>query len=203
MRADDDLIARARSGEPEAWRELYESLTGRLVVWLRTRPSGDSAAAAEDLAAEAWLVASERIADFSGNSSDFAGWLFGIARNQAANARRRTVRRATDPVGEPGEASYDLVDGTADGAASLDWTRRLLARLPAREGEVIACTEVVGIGVAATAEALGISSTAVRVARHRGLVRLRNLASGEHFEGQSVAVDPLAGDHLDGVRSDH
>jgi len=27
----------------------------------------------------------QRIADFSGNSSDFAGWLFGIARNVVLN----------------------------------------------------------------------------------------------------------------------
>lgn len=200
MSTEDDLIARARRGESEAWRELYESLTGRLVVWLRTRPSGDSATAAEDLAAEAWLVAAERISDFSGDSSDFAGWLFGIARNQAANARRRTVRRATDPVAEHAEAAYS---GHDDDVASLDWTRRLLTRLPTREGEVIACTEVVGIGVAATAQALGISGTAVRVARHRGLNRLRKLAAGQDLERHPVAVDSVAGDHLGGVGTDH
>lgn len=204
MNTDDDVIARARRGESDAWRELYESLTGRLVVWLRTRPSGDTAATAEDLAADAWLVAAERISDFRGDSSDFAGWLFGIARNHATNARRRTLRRATDLAAEPVDAaSRDRELSVADGAASLDWIRRLLAQLPAREGEVIACTEVVGISTATTAQALGISSTAVRVARHRGLARLRNLTAGQDLERHPVAVDAVTGDHLDGMRTDH
>jgi RNA polymerase sigma-70 factor (ECF subfamily) len=49
-----------------------------------------------------------------------------------------------------------------------------LASLPPREREVLACLEVVGLDVATTAAALGLSATAVRVARHRGLRRLRS-----------------------------
>ncbi|WP_281369705.1 RNA polymerase sigma factor, partial [Nocardioides pelophilus] len=63
-----------------------------MLLWLESRASGldDSP---DDLASEAWLVAAQKIADFHGTSSDFAGWLFGIARNHAANARRRSGRR--------------------------------------------------------------------------------------------------------------
>ena len=49
-----------------------------------------------------------------------------------------------------------------------------LSSLPPREREVLACLEVVGLDVTATATALGLSATAVRVARHRGLRRLRD-----------------------------
>ena len=48
-----------------------------------------------------------------------------------------------------------------------------LAGLPLREREVLACMEVVGLDTAATARALGMTQVAVRVARHRGLKRLR------------------------------
>ena len=37
------------------------------------------------------------------------------------------------------------------------------------------CLEVLGLDIAATAEALDISAVAVRVARHRGLKKLRAL----------------------------
>lgn len=166
-----DLIERARAGDPAAWRELYLSLTGRLLVWLRARPSGDSAADADDLVMETWLVAAQRIADFTGDESDFAGWLFGIARFQARNARRRTLRRATSPVDASEKDLWGVEDATD--LSGTDWVRRTLSTLPPREGEVLALLEVVGLDVAATASALGISSTAVRVARHRGLGRLR------------------------------
>lgn len=170
MVEEPDLVERARAGDPAAWRELYLSLSGRLLTWLRARPSGDVAADPDDLVMETWLVAAERIADFRGDESDFAGWLFGIARRQAANARRRTTRRATTPGDVPETAGHGSPEPDVAGA---DWIRRTLSRLPPREADVLACIDVTGLDVATTAAALGISRAAVRVAHHRGLSRLR------------------------------
>lgn len=171
----DDLVARAKSGDEAAWRSLYEAHAGRLVLWLRSRPSGDAAVACDDVAAEAWLTAAQRIADFSGNSSDFAGWLFGIARNIVLNTSRRSIRRATFPAPMHGGHEDDKAvapDGFT-GVDGADWARRLLAHLPPREAEVVACIDVVGLDVSSTSQALGISAAAVRVSHSRGLGRLR------------------------------
>lgn len=173
MAADDDLVTRAKAGDEEAWRELYRDHAGRLVVWLHTISGGDAAVSPEDLAAEAWLAASRKIATFHGTSSEFAGYLFGIARNLAANDRRRVGRRRTwsaDPDDLTELASTSEPHLEVDDIA---WVRWRLEGLPPREREVVTCLEVVGLGVAATAAALDLSSTAVRVARHRGLRRLR------------------------------
>lgn len=174
-REDDDLVARARRGDEAAWAELFRAHGGRLIVWLRTMPSGDAAAAAEDIAADAWLTAAQSIAKFSGSGDDFAGWLFSIARNVAGNRRRTSTRRATQP-----HATHipDGIDwGAAEDATPLvdgdDLTRRLLSHLSPREAEVVACIDVVGLDTAATSKALGMTPTAVRVARHRALRRLR------------------------------
>jgi RNA polymerase sigma-70 factor (ECF subfamily) len=171
---DDDLVRRAKAGDDDAWRELYRAHAGRLVVWLRTVAGGDAAVSPEDLAAEAWLTASGKIASFEGTGSEFAGYLFGIARNLAANDRRRVGRRNT--------AGVDPADLTALAPAvepqrEVDdqaWVRWKLSGLPPREREVLACLEVVGLDVATTAAALDLSPSAVRVARHRGLRRLRS-----------------------------
>jgi len=171
--AEPDLVERAREGDPEAWRELYESLTGRLAVWLRTRPSGDSAVSAEDLVAETWLVAAQRLVHFTGGHDDFAAWVFGIARNLAVNARRRSLRRRTDPHAVADETHWGIHETPTTQVDGTDWVRRTLATLPPREGEVLACTEVVGLDIQTTATLLGISASAVRVARHRGLGKLR------------------------------
>lgn len=56
-----------------------------------------------------------------------------------------------------------------------DTTRQLLAHLSPREAEVIACVDVVGLDVTTTAQALNMKPTAVRVARHRALGRLRRI----------------------------
>jgi len=165
----------AREGDPAAWRALYDAHAGRLVLWLRQLPTGDAAADADDLAMDAWTVAASKIADFDGDDDAFAGWLFGIARNHVMNIRRRSARRATYATAEPPETTMptESVTGPAETAEAI---RDALSALPQREGEVITCIDVVDLDVETTARVLGISRPAVRVARQRGLRRLR--ASG-------------------------
>jgi RNA polymerase sigma-70 factor (ECF subfamily) len=135
--------------------------------------------AAEDLASETWLTAATKIADFRGSSGDFAGWLFGIARLQARNAGRRTSRRRTAP------ATTEILDlanpshapAASDSADSDGWVSWLLSHLPERERQVVAFLDVVGLDVASTAAALGMKQSAVRVAHHRALKKLRALGA--------------------------
>ena len=176
MGGDDDRIRRAKRGEGDAWRELYRAHAGRLLVWLRAVSSGDAALGPEDVAAESWTTAASRIADFQGTAQEFGGWLFGIARRHAANDRRRAGRRATygaDPADL--EAAAAPAMPPTDDVDRIAWVRWLLADLPRREREVVGCIDVIGLDVAATASALGMTATAVRVAHHRGLRRLRAL----------------------------
>lgn len=172
MRTDDRTVAAAKRGDADAWRELYRAHAGRLLVWLQRRPLSDGAMTAEDLAAETWLTAASKVADFIGSSEEFAGWLFGISRNLEANARRRENRRRTAPLAE---VEPDPVPGPEPAYVAEDWVRSALAELPDRERDVVTCLDVIGLDVATTATALGISHVAVRVARHRGLKRLRGL----------------------------
>ena len=172
MSADDELVTRAKTGDAEAWRALYRDHAGRLLVWLGTRPSSDAAIAPDDLASEAWLVAAEKIHSFVGTSEEFAGGLFGIARKLGGNMHRRGLRRLTQPHDPHTIPEIASAPGPEPAYASADWVQRALATLPEREREVVSCREVVGLDVAATALALGISSASVRVAHPRGVRRL-------------------------------
>jgi RNA polymerase sigma-70 factor, ECF subfamily len=181
---DDPTITAAKQGEAEAWRLLYRDHAGRLVVWLSTRAGADSAVSAEDIAAETWLTAASKLQEFSGSAHDFGGWLFGIARNQALNTRRRDSRRRTEPVAAPPELSSA---GAADETVGeTERVRSLLSALPPRERDVLACLEVVDLDIAQTAQALGLSQGAVRVARHRGLRRLRSVVDVQTPVGTTV-----------------
>jgi RNA polymerase sigma-70 factor (ECF subfamily) len=187
--SDDDVVRRAKDGDPSAWRELYAAHAGRLKVWLTTSPTGDPAADADDVAAASWLTAADKIAGFTGTSSDFAGWLFTIARNLTANARRRTARRSTTPFAADGDDLWGVAPDQTDSVDAAMWARHLLGRLPRREAEVLACVDVGGLSVSATADVLGISEASVRMGRHRGLRRLRALltASPSPHEQESSA----------------
>ena len=116
-------------------------------------------------------MAASKIADFDGSASDFAGYLFGIARKLSASSLRRSQRRRT----EPGEVEAHL-DATPDPTMVIDahdWVRDAIASLPERERGAVGLVDGLGFDNRAAAEALGISTVAVRVARHRGLRRLR------------------------------
>lgn len=172
MTDDDDVVAAAKRGDPDAWRELYRAHASRLLLWLRTRGCGEESP--EDIASGAWLVAAERIAGYHGDAGDFGGWLFGIARNLCVNAQRRAERRRQLSLDAGMVVTPGHEPGPESGASAGDWARRLLATLPERERDVVTCREVLDMDVASTAEALDISLVAVRVAHHRALRRLRS-----------------------------
>jgi RNA polymerase sigma-70 factor, ECF subfamily len=176
-------MARARDGDEGAWAWLYAAHGKRLVVWLQTLPPADVCNGAEDIAADAWLTAAAKIADFSGDEHDFAGWLFTIARNVSLSRRQTAQRRRTTPV--PVDVAASGVWGTAEDpfgtSDGRDSTSRLLGRLPEREAQVVACIDVVGLDVATTSRVLGISTGAVRVARHRALGRLRTMVTADEL----------------------
>jgi RNA polymerase sigma-70 factor (ECF subfamily) len=179
------VVARAKFGDAEAWRDLYRAHAVRLQVWLAARPTGDAAVDADDVAAEAWLTASRRICQFHGSADDFAGWLFTIARNLVLTAQARSRRRATDPVDiVAGEAGvWGSVADPAGAVEAVDFVVRLIRRLSRREAEVVACIELAGFDVATTATILDASEVAVRVAHHRGVARVRRmLAEPDHPE---------------------
>jgi RNA polymerase sigma-70 factor (ECF subfamily) len=167
---DDDVVAAAKRGDPDAWRALYRAHAGRLVVWLETRSGGDRAVTAEDVAAQTWLTAAEKVRDYDGGIDDFGAWLFGIARRVAANVQRRSGRRRTDPVAD---TPVEPTPGPEVTVPDTVWIREVLAQLSPRERDVVACVDVVGLTVADAAKALGLTPVAVRVARHRALRRLR------------------------------
>jgi RNA polymerase sigma-70 factor, ECF subfamily len=177
--ADDETVTRAKRGDHAAWRALYTAHAGRLLVWLQTVPSGDAGVSPEDLAAETWLTAATRIADFRGTSTDFAGWLFGIARLQRRNAMRRSARRRTSPATTETLvlSAHEHSPQAGTQSESDGWVVWMLSHLPERERQVVACLDVVGLDVAATAAALGINASAVRVAHHRALKKLRALGA--------------------------
>jgi RNA polymerase sigma-70 factor (ECF subfamily) len=192
----DVLVSEARRGDPAAWRELFLLHNQRLTVWLRSLPSPDVASSAEDIAAEAWLTAAAKLNDFKGADEDFPAWLFTIARNHASNSRRTALRRRTDPVSvqEAPESTWGSAASDVSEIDDLQTTRQLLKHLSPREAEVVACIDIVGLDVASTAAALGMNPTAVRVARHRALGRLRGvLAELESETGRDAGVRPEPG----------
>jgi RNA polymerase sigma-70 factor, ECF subfamily len=86
---DDDLVARAREGDTAAFGELV--LRHQAAVHRAVLAATQSAADADDVAQETFLLAYRRLGSFRGAAS-FKTWLLKIAWNQAINRRRAATR---------------------------------------------------------------------------------------------------------------
>jgi len=82
---DDDLVERARQGDPAAFGELVDR--HRRAVYRAALAVLGSHADAEDAAQDAFVAAYRRLGTFRGKSS-FKTWLLTIAWNAAINRRR-------------------------------------------------------------------------------------------------------------------
>ena len=86
---DDALVARAREGDQEAFGELVRR--HRPAVHRAALAASGSAADADDIAQDAFVLAFRRLKSFRGESS-FKTWMLTITWNQAMNHRRSTAR---------------------------------------------------------------------------------------------------------------
>jgi RNA polymerase sigma-70 factor, ECF subfamily len=80
--SDDELLRRARGGEPEAFAALCERHRGR--VWRAVSSVAPCSADAEDLAQDVFLRAYTGLSSYRGEAS-FSSWLTRIALNRAAD----------------------------------------------------------------------------------------------------------------------
>jgi len=88
---DQELVARCRAGERDAFGELVERYQQRLVRYLRGLVGNEEDA--RDVAQEAFLRAYTHLARFDPSRS-FSVWLYGIASHVAVDWLRRRARRA-------------------------------------------------------------------------------------------------------------
>jgi RNA polymerase sigma-70 factor (ECF subfamily) len=103
--SDDDLVARARQGDPAAFGALVDR--HRSAVYRAALAALGSHADAEDAAQEAFLLAYRRLTGFRGDAS-FKTWLLTIAWHQAINRRRsmtRLLRQIVQPARDEDQES--------------------------------------------------------------------------------------------------
>jgi RNA polymerase sigma-70 factor (ECF subfamily) len=170
----DEVLGRARSGDGQAFAELWRDAHPMLLRYLRVT----AGVAAEDIASHAWIRVIESLGSFTGDEPGFRRWLVTIARNHHLDQVRRTDRRPERLVDDVVTLVDDLGQAAPDAATlaeqqlSTDDAIRLIATLPAEHAEMVMLRVVMGLGVAEVAEVTGRTPGAVRVAVHRSLRKL-------------------------------
>jgi RNA polymerase sigma-70 factor (TIGR02960 family) len=194
----DELIARAKDGDAEAFRRLTEPHRKELLVHCY-RMLG-SFHDAEDTLQDAWVAAWQGFTDFQGRAS-VRSWLYKVATNHCLNARRAASRRPAksyDVTGvqppEPtrlGEVTWleplpDAIFGTAleitlgpdaryeqSEAVCLGFVKALQL-LPPRQLAVLLLRDVLGFQASEVSQILESSLDAVNSALKRARARLQD-----------------------------
>jgi RNA polymerase sigma-70 factor, ECF subfamily len=168
-----ETMTRTSSSETGSWErfeELYRSsrddVYGYVLTLLR------DPAAAEDITALAFERAYRRRRTFDRRRGEERAWLFGIARNAALDELRRRRRTAT-LLTDPEEVfDHDQGDG-AEVALRRTAVQTALAKLPAREREIIALKFHAGMSNAEVARVLGVSESNAGTLLYRTMEKLR------------------------------
>jgi len=184
---DDDgpddavLVARARTGDQQAFSTLYE----------RHRPTVRKVAAAyvrrpeivADVVQDTFVRALEKLPSLR-DPSLFRPWLLAIARHSAVDHGRKAVRDvALDQDAAEGVPSGDAAPDEAFALAEL--ARRVTTAidgLSGRDAATIALVTHLGFRSNEVAAALGVSTGAAKVTVHRARRRLRTALSLEALQ---------------------
>jgi RNA polymerase sigma-70 factor (ECF subfamily) len=146
--------------------------------------------AADDLMAETFVIAFQQRRRYDLSRPLARPWLYGIATNLVGRHRRteaRRLRALSEMVGTPmagdeneddGEAMADRVVARVSAASVRADLAAALARLPARNRDVLLLTAWAGLDYAEAAQALGIPVGTVRSRLHRTRTRLRDALGG-------------------------
>jgi RNA polymerase sigma-70 factor, ECF subfamily len=178
---DNEMIGRLANGDDAALRELFGKHAAWLAVRLRTMlPAAD----VEDVLQETFLGAWRGARRYQPRGSE-AGWLWGIARRQAALLlRRRGPMALALPDAFAGDAAFAGAAPAVDPVEVVQWRADLQDAIDAlgppgsREREVLRLRYLEDRPVAEVAKLTGVPVGTVKSRAHRAR-RLMQAALGD------------------------
>jgi RNA polymerase sigma-70 factor, ECF subfamily len=188
VEVDRELVEAAQAGDRWALEELVRR-THRSVYTCALRLVGNPDDAA-DVTQDVYLRVVRKLGGFRHEAS-FTTWLNRVTTNVAMSALKRRSRRAAVEGGAVPPDTRDLAPDPAERAEMVALARRLeqlVAQLPETQRQVLVLRDIYGQSTDEVADAMGISTGAVKVRLFRARERLK--AELEAIEGgQVVALD--------------
>jgi RNA polymerase sigma-70 factor, ECF subfamily len=173
----DELVALAMTGDRGAVEDVLSIIRPLVVRYCRARLGrlDRSSVSADDVAQEVCLAVLTALPGYRVQGRPFLAFVYGIASHKVIDAHRSATRNRAEPVADLPDAA-EAADGPEQRALRVelsDELNQLLDTLPDKQREILVLRVVVGLSAEETAEAVGSTPGAVRVAQHRALARLR------------------------------
>jgi RNA polymerase sigma-70 factor, ECF subfamily len=177
--SDSELVEIAKSGDKEAFGELYERYLEKIYnyVFYRTGNHHD----AEDLTARVFFRAMAHIETYSERGVPFQAWLYRIAHNLVANWHRDSGRRKIVPLDEfvVTSARSDAPDRYTEDKQEREVLLSAVRRLPEERQQLLLLKFIDGLSNAEIGAIMDRTEGAVKSLYHRTLISLREELQGE------------------------
>lgn len=175
-----ELAARAQAGDRADVETLLERV--RLLAHrysrarLATYPGGLHLA--DDVAQEICIGVLSALPRYCDRGKPFEAFVYGIAARKVADALRALHRHPIPTEDLPETVDSDPTpEDQAVFASQVAVANALLDKLPDNLREIMLLRVAAGLSAEETGAALGMTAGAVRVAQHRALARMRQLAA--------------------------
>jgi RNA polymerase sigma factor (sigma-70 family) len=190
--SDADIVA-ASIRDPGCFAEIFDRYADDILRYAGARLGSDLA---EDVTAETFLAAFRARARYDTSRGNARPWLYGIAIRQIGKHTRaeRRYRQALSRV-QAETVTADFGDRVADRVTAEQLRPRLsavLSGLPRRDRELLLLVAWTDLTYEESAQALGVSTSAVKSRLHRIRARTRQALGGTNpaLPGDQRSVTP-------------
>lgn len=181
MSASSTLAAHASAamgGDASALEALMVGVRERAYRYARARLGRfpHAAGAAEDAAQEVCIAVLTSLSRYDERGVPFEAYVYSISARKVADVQRSVYRQPVPTDEVPDRVDFDAgPEEIAIAGSQADEAWALMQSLPTHQRELLTLRVAVGMSAEETAEALGMTAGAVRVAQHRALARLRQM----------------------------
>jgi RNA polymerase sigma-70 factor (ECF subfamily) len=151
-------------------------------VWRTLRLLGVATSDIDDATQEVFVVLSRRITDHDEQRSSLRSWVYGIARNIAAQHRQRRAVSETRDAGEASElvSSEQSPEEWAARSEALARVHAFLGQLPQEQREVFVMCEVEGLSAPELADSIDVPLNTIYSRLRLARARFKKFLRSEH-----------------------
>jgi RNA polymerase sigma-70 factor (ECF subfamily) len=176
-----ELVNAAANRDPGATQQVLATIRPFVLRYCRARLGRVewSFASADDVVQEVCLSLVSALPAYRERGQPFLAFVYGIAKHKVADAHRAAAHDRSLPLAEVPDRP-ETAAGPEQRVLQAElkvFIDGLLATLPDKQREIVVLRVVAGLSSEQTADAVGSTPGAVRVAQHRALARLRKLAT--------------------------
>ncbi|MBO8202979.1 RNA polymerase sigma factor [Streptomyces smyrnaeus] len=170
----EQLVVAAQRGDIEAITALVSGAHPNVVRFARTLCATPEDA--EDAAQEALIILYRRIGMLRASGA-LASWMFRIVRNECLRRARTMLRHPTRPRQHPPRVDAAVRSAEEEALQRLEAGRvaAAVATLPADQRRVLIMRDIQGHSGRAVADALGLSTAAMKSRLHRARATVRHM----------------------------